>query len=207
MTYQTREEWLNAFIDAARSHFERVNAPLPPNIRVAVGFTSRGLKGAVVGEVWSDKASDDGHFEVFVKPTLTERPRICSVLTQQLIRAAVGIDKGCNAHFKRVAMSLGLTGTCKKGAELHANSDWYTWALPIMTQLGEMPYAPITADGISTARPKQNTALLKVECPVCGWLARSTRKHIAPHSHLRCPVPECIGELYCEDVQPEPDDE
>lgn len=36
--YTTREDYLNAFIEAARPHFERVNAPLPANVRVAVGF-------------------------------------------------------------------------------------------------------------------------------------------------------------------------
>lgn len=197
--YATREEYLNAFIEKARPQFERVNAPLPSNVRVAVGFTSRGIKGSRIGECWSDTASDDGHFEIFIKPTLTDVTRICDVLTHELIHAAVGLDKGHNAHFKRVSTSLGLMG---KATATQAGADWYAWALPIIAELGDMPYAALTGD-ISSARKKQATALLKTECPVCGFLARVTRKHIAPHSHLNCPVPDCVGELVCETVNPE----
>lgn len=196
MTYATREEYLNAFIEGARPHFERVNAPLPSNVRVATGFTSRGSRGARVGEIWSDTSSDDGHFEIFIKPTLVGTARICDVLTHELIHAAVGLDKGHNQHFKRVSASLGLTG---KATTPVAGSAWYTWALPIIESLGEMPYGALSGDQ-SSARAKQVTSLLKVECPVCGFLARVTRKHIAPHSHLNCPVPDCLGELRCEEA-------
>ena len=61
LKYQTREDWLNAFIDAARPHFAAVNAPLPINLRVAIGFTSKGGKGKTIGECWSSDASEDGH--------------------------------------------------------------------------------------------------------------------------------------------------
>jgi hypothetical protein len=195
MTYQTREEYLNAFIDAARPHFERINAPLPSNVRVAVGFTSRGVRGARIGECWSDAASGDGHFEIFIKPTLTDTARICDVLTHELIHAAVGLDAGHNATFKRVSTSLGLTG---KATATVAGEVWYTWALPIIESLGAMPYGALNADKASSAGPKKVTALLKVECPVCGFLARVTAKHITPHTHLNCPVPDCDGELITE---------
>lgn len=202
MTYATREEYLNAFIEAARPHFERVNAPLPSNVRVATGFTSRGSRGARVGECWSDTSSADGHFEIFIKPTLEGAARICDVLTHELVHAAVGLDAGHNQHFRRVSTSLGLTG---KATATVAGEGWYKWALPIIDALGAMPYGALSGDQ-SSARKKQNTALLKVECPACGWLARVTRKHIAPHSHLDCPVPECSGELICEEIESEPDE-
>jgi hypothetical protein len=196
--YATREEYLNAFIDAARPHFERVGAPLPTNVRVAVGFTSHGLRANRVGECWGTDASDDGHFEIFIKPTLTEPARICDVLTHELIHAAVGLDKGHNATFKRVCVSLGLEG---KATATTAGQGWYTWALPILERLGPMPYAAIHGDSSSTSAPKKQVAYMrKLECPVCGWLARVTNKHIEPHAFLSCPVPNCTGELFCEEV-------
>lgn len=199
MTYATREEYLNAFIEEARPQFERVNAPLPTNVRVATGFTSRGSRGARVGECWSDSSSADGHFEIFIKPTLEGAARICDVLTHELIHAAVGLDAGHNAHFKRVSTSLGLTG---KATATVAGEGWYQWALPIIDKLGPMPYGALSGDQ-SSARKKQTTALLKVECPVCGWLARVTKKHIEPHTHLNCPAPDCAGELICEELDPQ----
>lgn len=196
MTYATREEYLNAFIEKARPQFAKVNAPLPSNVRVAVGFTSRGIKGARIGECWSNDASEDGHFEIFIKPTLEGAARICDVLTHELVHAAVGIDAGHNQTFKRVSTSLGLTG---KATQTVAGEAWYAWALPIIAELGEMPYGALTGEH-SSARKKQTTALLKVECPVCGFLARVTKKHISPHAFLNCPVPECVGEFVCEEL-------
>lgn len=201
--YETREAWLNAFIDEARPKFAEINAAIPSNVRVAVGFTSKGVKGSRIGECWSDVASEDGHFEIFLKPTLTDTALLCSTLTHELIHAAIGLDKGHNSTFKRVATSLGLGG---KMTATVAEPGWYTWALPIIERLGPIPYAAITS-GLSSGRKKQNTALLKVECPVCGFLARVTKKHIEPHTHLNCPVPDCSGELICEDLSGEPDDE
>lgn len=196
MTYQysTREDWLNAFIDASRDKFESVNAPLPVNVRVAVGFTSRGIKGARIGECWSDSASEDGHYEIFIKPTLEGEARICDALTHELIHAAAGIEAGHGPAFKRIALALGLTG---KMSATVAGPDWYEWSLPIIESLGPMPYGALRG-GMSTSRRKQKTALLKVECPVCGFLARVTNKHIEPHSHLNCPVPDCVGVLECD---------
>jgi hypothetical protein len=201
MEYATREEYLNAFIEGARPHFERVHAPLPSNVRVAVGFTSRGVRGSRIGECWSDAASGDGHFEIFIKPTLADTATICATLTHELIHAAVGLDKGHNLVFKRVCVALGLGG---KATATVPNQEWYAWALPIIERLGHMPYGALSGDQ-SSARKKQATSLLKMECPACGWLARVTRKHIEPHSHLNCPVPSCDGELICEDAG-EPDD-
>jgi hypothetical protein len=190
-TFETREDWLQAFIDKARPKFDEINASVPPNVRVAVGFTSRGFKGSRIGECWSDVSSDDGHFEIFLKPTLSDVALICSTLTHELIHAAVGLDKGHNGAFARVAKSLGLGG---KMTSTVATQEWYAWALPIMDTLGPMPYGAITG-GISSARKKQTTALLKYECPVCGFLARITAKHTQGLDYLRCPSPECDGEL------------
>lgn len=193
--FNTREEWLNAFIDRARPVFEAANAPLPINVRVAVGFTSRGVRGTRIGEVWSDSASEDGHFEIFVKPTLDGAARICDVLTHELVHAAVGLAAGHGMAFKRVALAVGLQG---KMTATTASADWYKWALPIIEELGPLPYGALSTEGYSSARKKQRTALLKVECPSCGWLARVTSKHIDQHSHLNCPVPDCVGQLIVE---------
>ena len=189
--FTTREAWLEAFIDASRSRFDAANAPLPLNVRVAVGFTSKGTRGNRIGECWSDSASDDGHFEIFIKPTLTDAARICDVLTHELIHAAVGIAEGHGQAFRRVALSLGLGGSMTATV---AQAGWYEWAMPIIESLGPLPYAALHG-GFNTGRPKQSTSLLKVECPACGWLARVTAKHIDKYSHLNCPVPDCSGVL------------
>lgn len=192
LKYQTREDWLNAFIDAARSQFVAVNAPLPINLRVAIGFTSKGGKGKSIGECWSSDASEDGHYEIFIKPTLENPARICGVLTHELIHAAVGIPAGHGPAFKRVMIALGLTGKATATVESEA---WYRWALPLIAELGPFPYGALSGSLVS-GRKKQKAYLLKAECDTCGWTARVTAKHVRPV--MNCPDPDCHGALVCD---------
>lgn len=194
LKYETREDWLNAFIDAARPVFEAANAPLPINLRVSIGFTSRGMKGSRIGECWSSDASEDGHYEIFIKPTLDNSARICDVLTHELIHAAVGIPAGHGPAFKRVALALGLKG---KPTATYGGEDWYRWSIPLIEALGPFPYGALTNDGgMSSSRPKQVSYLLKAQCDTCGFTARITAKHVRPV--MRCPDIECDGDLVCE---------
>lgn len=186
--YATREEYLNAFVAMTRPHFERIGKPLPERIRVSMGFTSKGQRGNVIGECWDDSASTDGYFEIFVKPTLADVATIASTLTLQLCHAAVGIGEGYTGAYREAATALGFTGSMRSAK---ASANYFMWALPVLEELGEMPYGALKGD----TTPKQKTNLLKVECTSCGFLARTTRKHIDPHPHLNCPVPDCEGNL------------
>jgi hypothetical protein len=187
----TREAWLNSFVQSARPIFAGAGYPLPDKVRVSVGFTSTGARGKSIGECWSDAASEDGYFEIFIRPNANSDARIADILTHELIHAAIGLEAGHGKAFKAAMNALGLEG---RVTSTTAGEAWYVWALPILSALGPMPYGVLN-DGLSSAKPKQKTNLLKVECPDCGFLARVTRKHIEPHSHLNCPVPDCEGEL------------
>lgn len=190
----TREQWLNAFMTAAKPEFERVGYPIPDKVRLSVGFTSHGAKGNRIGECWSSESSEDGYFEIFLKPTIVSDSRIADILTHELVHAAVGLDASHGAKFKKCATALGLTG---KMTSTTASSEWYRWALPILSVLGPMPYG-VLGTGKSSAKPKQKTNLLKVECNCCGWLARVTAKWLEPYDTLQCPDPSCGGELQAE---------
>lgn len=190
--YETREAWLNAFVALARPQFDRVGAPLPDKVRVSVGFTSHGVRSNRIGECWHDAASADGHFEIFIKPTIETDARIADILTHELVHAAVGIDAGHGPAFKRVAEALGLRG---KMTSTTASSEWYVWALPVLEIVGPMPYGALT-DGKSTAKPKQSTNLLKCQCDACGFTARVTAKWInaaLASGSMRCPDAGCDG--------------
>jgi hypothetical protein len=189
--YATREQWLNAFVDHARPQFAAGGYPLPEKIRVGVGFTSTGRRSKRIGECWSDSASEDGFFEIFLRPALESDSRIADVLTHELVHAAVGLSEGHGRVFRMAMHAVGLEGPAKSTI---AGEAWYRWALPVLDALGPMPYGVLN-DGESSSPPKQKTNLLKVECDKCGWLARVTNKHIEPHDRLDCPVPGCDGTL------------
>ena len=194
--FATREEWLNAAVTYLRPEFLARGYSLPDRIRVSVGFTSGGRRSKRIGECWSDAASADQYFEIFLRPSVLTDARILDILTHELCHAAVGIDAGHGATFGACARSLGLEG---KLTSTHAGEQWYKWALPVLTELGPMPYGVLNEGAIHTGKPKQKTNLRKIECPACGWLARVTLKHIEAHEHLNCPVPDCVGVLVLAD--------
>src|SRR3546814_12758863 len=78
--------------------FEALDAPLPDRVRVAIGFTSAGAKGKVIGECWDNRLSVDGHFVIFIRPDLAHAPdamqaQIAAILAHEHVHAAVGIPR------------------------------------------------------------------------------------------------------------------
>lgn len=193
--HATREAWLHAFADAARPQFEAAGFPIPANIRISIGFPSAGAKGKAIGECWSAIASRDGHFEIFVRPTIETDSRIADVLTHELVHAAVGLEAKHGKTFKRCATALGLEG---KMTATIAGDGWRAWAEPVLAKLGPMPGAPLTA--MTTGKKKQSTRLIKCQCDACGFTFRVTRQWIDRATDgvvetwtLRCPDRSCDG--------------
>jgi hypothetical protein len=191
--FDTREEWLVAFMEAAKPVFLEAGHPIPLNTRVSVGFTSNGYKSNAVGECWMSEASSDGHFEIFINPTTQTDARIADIFTHELCHAALATTKH-DKQFGNLARALGLDG---KLTATVAGSEWYRWAAPILDSIGAMPYGEIKAN-MQPPKPKKATFTLKTYCPQCGWLARVTKRHIESHSYLNCPVPDCDGQLVTE---------
>lgn len=191
--YETREQWLNAFVDLARLHFAAADYAIPHALRVSIGFPSAGRRGKAIEECWSRMASADQHFEIFLRPSLDNDSRIADVLTHELIHAAIGLEHKHGAAFKRCMRAVGLEG---KATATIAGKAWHKWADPILAQLGPMPHAALRDGGTSNAPPKQTTRLVKLECPDCGFICRTTAKHIdANPEGLRCPSVTCEGML------------
>lgn len=189
--YATREEWLNAFLDAARPHFERVGYPLPAKVRASIGFPSAGMRGRAIGECWGTASSADGHFEIFLRPSLNADARVADVLTHEAVHAAVGLAAKHGGAFKRCAVALGLEG---KMTATVAGPRWREWALPILAELGPMPGAPLTE--FHSGKPKQTTRMLKCVCDSCGFSFRTTRSQLDAHPDgLGCPVRDCGGSI------------
>ena len=184
-----REAWLNAFTDKARPFFDDEGSPLPLNVRVSIGFTSRGAKGKRIGECWADACSADGHFEIFIKPDLqSDGPRVADILTHELCHAAAGLEAGHGPAFKRIATRLGLEG---KMTATVAGARWHAWADAVLAELGPFPGAALNG-GASNAPKKQGTRMIKLSCN-CGWTCRTARANIV--DDMLCPLPGCGGNL------------
>jgi hypothetical protein len=70
--YQTREAWLNFVAQRMAPMFEKLRAPLSAQLRIAIGFTQAARCSRSIGECWDNQCSEDRHFEIFIRPDLSE---------------------------------------------------------------------------------------------------------------------------------------
>lgn len=196
--HKTREQWLQAFVAAARPAFEKAGAPLPKNVRVAIGFTSKGARGKRIGECWSSANSADGTFEIFIVPSIRDGSRVADILTHELVHAAVGIEAGHGPAFGKVARALGLDG---KLTATVAGPGWRAWAEPILAKLGRLPHDELRSGGLKSTPKTQTTRMIKCVCTVegCGYQVRTTRKWLVEVGAPFCGNPDHHDEpLLCD---------
>lgn len=182
-TPATREEWLLAFIDAARPEFEKVGSPLPESVRVSVGFPSKGARSLTIGEC--HYSARDGVSDIFLRPSLQDDSRrIAGVLVHELAHAAG--HKGHGADFRKCATGLGLEGKMTATTE---GEKFYAWADPIISRLGAFPGVAMGDSNPVGGEKKQTTRMKKVTCGACGWTFRTAQKNIdamTDHTCLAC---------------------
>lgn len=189
--FETREQWLLAFVEAARPHFERVSTPLPKTVRVSVGFPSKGFRSKVIGECWSADSTKDKVCEIFIRPSLqSDASRVAGVLTHELVHAAVGHEAKHGPAFRKPAVALGLEGKMTATTE---GGVWREWADPILAELGPFPGAELRGE-LAGGKPKQKNRYIKLVCDECQWPCRTPRANIDAHDHLACPT-GCGGTL------------
>lgn len=179
----TREAWLELAIGKLRSHFAQHGAIIPQNVRVTVGFTSRGGKKAI-GQVWSDTASEGGVYEIFIHPSLEEM-RALDVLVHELVHVCVGLEHGHKKPFKDLATKVGLEGKMTA-----------TTATPeLITALKNLfmptyPHYVLNTDTLNSGPKKQKARLMKCTCPECGSIIRLS----ATVAETCMPYCGCIGD-------------
>ena len=195
--HQTREAWLVAATDAVRPWFAEAGKPLEAPVRLAMGLPSvRALssKNRRVGECWSATASTDGTHEIFISPVLADPVDIVGTVIHELVHAAVGLEAGHKAPFKRLATSLGLTG---KMTATTVGDSLRDRLEPVLEALGPLPHARFTGQG--SMRKKDGIRQLKTECPTCGYIARTSQKWLDLGGAPFCPI-DVGTQLVCADA-------
>lgn len=179
----TREQWLGSALAMVRHHLHmHADALVPDATRVSCGFPG-GASRKAIGQCWSQENSADGSVEIFVSPTIADPVAVLAILVHEAIHAAVGIEHGHKAPFKRVAVLAGLTGKMTATVPTETlTRTLETWA----ADLGVYPHATLSM----SSKKKQSTRLIKCECPVCGYTVRTTQKWIdasgAPFCGAQC---------------------
>jgi hypothetical protein len=163
-----REEWLQRLVKKIRPWYE---GELPETIHLSIGFSSKGIRSKTIGECWHKKASADEAPQVFIHPKLSNPIEVAAVVVHELIHACRP-DAKHGKEFKQVAVRLGLEG---RMTATSASSDLKEKLGAIVEKIGPFPHPALT-DGKFSSGPKQSTRLLKVSCPDCGYLVRTTQK-------------------------------
>ena len=173
-----RETWLEQVAQRMEPWF----GSLPP-LRFAIGFPSTGKRGKRIGECWDGSASEDGRFEVLIRPDLADPVEVAAVLAHELVHAAVGCEVGHKGPFRKVATYIGLEGkmTATVPGETFKRS-----IAPILAEVGPLPHARLRF-GMSSGPKKQTARLVKAYCPECGYTVRVTRKWLDSAGAPLCP--------------------
>lgn len=175
--HTTREAWLTALMHALAAE---VFEPIEPgstkdigNWRVSCGWPGGGARRTAIGQCWSELVSAGKFTEMFISPVLGTPAEVDHVLVHEMVHASVGTDAGHKGPFVKLARKLGLIGkptATTAGDELRAKLD------AITATLGPYPHAKM--DPKHSGRKPQTTRMLKLECPGCGYVARTTQKWI-----------------------------
>lgn len=191
---ELRNAWLAKAATFCAGLLFDVGYPVPSNVRVSLGWTSSGLRSKAIGECWTSTASGDGHFEIFVSPKLGDAQDVLATLMHELVHAAVGLEAKHNAPFRKAALAVGLEGKMTETVSGEALKLAFTrW----VEKVGDYPAAAL--DGSTSAKPKQGTRMLKVEC-ACGYQLRGTRKWLAL-AVPDCPI--CRAPMTCDSLEPD----
>ena len=166
-----REEWLTQAVEELRTEFHHVSCILPEKIRVTCGWPSKGGRGKkkrTTGECWRDRASGDKHFEIFISPMEDNPLDVLGILVHELVHTATP-GEGHKKPFRDVATAVGLEG---KMTATTSSEQLLARLTRLKDRLGLYPHAALNPDDSN----KQTTRMLKIECPQCGWMARTSQK-------------------------------
>ena len=170
MQHSNREEWLQALAQALQPAMAAAGAPVElTHVRIGVGFPGGGARRLAIGQCWSSDASADRSTEIFISPVLGTAADVDHVLLHELIHAAVGVKAGHGAAFGKPARALGLVG---KLTATTAGDDCRAMLDALTAQLGPYPHAALTTNG----KKKDGTRQIKITCPACGYVARTSQK-------------------------------
>jgi hypothetical protein len=176
-----REAWLGrAVAQLARYVFKPVGLIVPP-VKVSCSWPGGGDRSTRIGECWVRAASALKINEIFISPRVADAVPALEILAHELIHAVHDGD-GHGAKFKSAARAIGLEG---KTTATHAGDDLKAKLVTIAEVLGAYPHAALnTAKG----RKKQTTRMIKLSCPECESIFRTTRKTIeAATQEISCP--------------------
>lgn len=165
---QTREQWLDAAVAAIRARIPTIAS----RIRCAPGFPRTFSRSGTTAEVIPDTDSEDKTYEVLIAPTLADPETVFAALLGQVLHTLPGALTPASQTYRDALTNWGMG---IDGQDISPTVDFpHHWGADL-DSLGPYPHAAVTV----AARKVQSTRMLKLACPTCGYIVRTTGKWLA----------------------------
>lgn len=198
----TREEWLASAADRLRPAFLSCNGVIPVKVRYSCGWPA-GRRGSnshkAIGQCWYPEASADGHVEIFVSPAIDDPVEVLGILVHELVHACLDVKAGHGPRFRKLAVALGLEGKMTATVPGPALRDTLS---KLASVIGPYPHAELRRGEAADKPKKQSTRMIKVECPDCGYLVRTTRQWLSQGT----PTCVCGARMRAETLEDDPEE-
>lgn len=110
MLHHHRESWLLAAVEQMRPLFLAKRLVIPAQLMVSCGFASTGIRSHHIGQCWSRVSSTNDQNQIFISPTLGDPVKVLDTLVHELVHAVDNCAHSHGKEFKKMALSLGMTG-------------------------------------------------------------------------------------------------
>ena len=170
----TREQWLEAALEAVRPLFERRGYRLPA-CRVSCGFASSGTRNGYIGQCWSAAVSADRRNQIFISPVLEDPFEVLDTLVHELVHAVDDCRHKHGAEFRKIALAIGLEGPMRSAG---AGPKLKLQLQQLAAALGPYPHAKLMLP--AAAPRKQRRA--RARCETCGFTVPMLKAylHVGP---------------------------
>lgn len=171
MSLVNRETWLEAAVEKLRPLFISEGITIPDKVRVSCAWAKRASANSV-GWCWHREVSASGISEIQISPERADSVEVLGILTHELIHASDDGESKHSGYFRTSALALGLEG---KMTATHPGDRLTETFTRFASELGPYPHSAINP---KKQIGKQTTRMIKVQCPTCGYVVRTTQKWI-----------------------------
>jgi hypothetical protein len=183
--HETREQWLNAAIELIRVDYLMNVGIILPDMKVSMGWGPGVHPTATIGVCTRPEAAEDGVAQLYINPIKAAATDILHILFHEVVHA-YNWSAAHGPEFKKLTEQAGLVG---KVTEQVPGDELAKKIREMADDLGDFPHSAIKVITYTTptgrekvrpaaAKPAQTTRMLKVLCPDCGMISRTSDKWI-----------------------------